>query len=91
MLRIGTLLIPVSHADRILSPHLEGLIARLIRTYAARTIATFRAENDTLPANLGDFIPLRPVQGKADVLVTADIAGLADAVSASKAATVIAV
>jgi len=91
VLRIGTLLIPVSHADRILSPHLEGLIARLIRTYAARTIATFRAENDTLPANLGDFIPLRPVQGKADVLVTADIAGLADAVSASKAATVIAV
>lgn len=91
MLRYGTLLVPVSHADRILSPHLERLIARLIRTYAARTVQTYRSEQNALPALLSDFIPLKQQQTRADVLVTADITGLASTVSASKASTVIAV
>lgn len=91
MLRYGTLLVPVSHADKVLSPHLEGLIARLIRTYAPRTIETFRAEKDALPKALSDFIPLKQQQTKADVLVTADITGLASAVSACKASTIIAI
>ena len=91
MLRYGTLLVPISHADKILSPRLEGLIARLVRAYASRTIRTFRAEQGALPRVFSDFIPLKAGRAKADVLVSADISGLAAAVAASQASTVIAI
>lgn len=67
------------------------LVARLIRTYAARTIATYYAERDTLAAPLTDYIPLKERKGKADVLVTAGITGLAAAIHSSKPATIIAI
>ncbi|MBL8032359.1 MAG: bifunctional glycosyltransferase family 2/GtrA family protein [Leptospiraceae bacterium] len=69
------MLITIKNSRSLLSPYLERLIARLVRAYAPRIIATYHAEPGALNESFGNFIPLKAATAKPEVLISADAAG----------------